>query len=110
MHDTSETPTTTLGPPIISALTKKEEGTKHKAWIIGLPLGKKLLYTDGSRSEGGTVSSAWHCLQTTTLAPKVLFEGRCNIGNRADIEDGEINEIQEGLRNLRNNKTGLGMI
>lgn len=91
-------------------LTKEEEGKKHKEWAKNLPPGKTLRYTDGSRSEDGTVSSAWHRIQTTRTTPRLLFEGKCNIGNRAEIEGGEIHAIQEGMQNHRRTKVDLDMI
>lgn len=59
-----------------------------------------ILYTDGSNSSTGITSNAWHSTRGPTMA--TMFEGHCQIEPNADIEDGEIHAIQEGLRQLVN--------
>lgn len=113
VDDDMEDPTihsiATLPPPIIANSVKEIEGPRHKEWFRRLPPGTTVLYTDGSKGEDGTTASAWHCVQTGTRN-KVLFEGNCNIGNKADIEDGEIHALQAGLTALRHTVTNLGQI
>lgn len=91
----------TLPPAIISPEDKKEEGTAHQEWLKNLAPGIAVLYTDGFRADNGTTASAWHCLLTTNKQPTELFEECCNIGDEADVEDGEIHGIQEGIHNLK---------
>ncbi|KAL0630530.1 hypothetical protein Q9L58_010623 [Maublancomyces gigas] len=64
---------------------------------------------DGSKGTNNNTATAWHCIQTGR-SDKLLFEGKCNIGNKAGIEDGEIHALQEGQNNLRNTKENLGLI
>lgn len=97
-----------LAQPIIATTPKEEEAILHKYWVLSLPPGTILLYRDGSKTPGGITGSAWYCISMDHphLRPTVLFEGQCQIGDREDIEDGEIHAIQEGLTRL--NTTTLG--
>lgn len=61
------------------------------------------------QSEDGIKASAWQCVQTGS-PNRILFEGKCNIGNKSDIEDGEIHALQEGLAALGKTKANLGLI
>lgn len=62
-----------------------------------------LLYTDGSKKDDGTMSSAWQIVK----GPKdtILFDRHCQTGKNADIEDTEIPAIQEGLHQLAKGNT-----
>lgn len=90
---------TPLPPPAIGTGPKAKEAKEHNRWVQSLPPETVLLYTDGSKSADGTTSSAWRAVTTTgdRRPPATLFEGKCQIGNKADIEDGEVHAIQEAL-------------
>lgn len=62
-----------------------------------------LRYTDRSKGMDGITTSAWYCVKGPRKLP--LFRGHCQIVLRADIEDGEIHAIQEGLSLLAANRT-----
>ncbi|KAL0630690.1 hypothetical protein Q9L58_010459 [Maublancomyces gigas] len=104
MEDTTHHHCEFLAQPHISAQGKAQEGSDHRIWVNTIPTGTIVLYTDGSKAEDGTTSSAWHCIQIED-GHTLLFQGQCQIGHEADIEDGEIHAIQEGLHELRRRQT-----
>lgn len=87
--------------PIISNSAKETEGREHTKWVHSLPDVTILRYTDRSKTEEGTTSSTWDCVVRENMESRLPFEGQCQIGNKADNEDGETHAIQEGLYNIR---------
>lgn len=86
---------------IISSSDKETAGRENKKWVRELPDGTVQLYTDGTMAENDTTSSAWHYVVQAGGVSKLLYEGQCQIGRKADIEEGETLAIQEGLYNIR---------
>lgn len=89
-----------MDPTCIGERDKGEEAISHRKFLITIRHATVLLYTDASKNTDGRTSSVWHCVKTNGQGTETLFEGHCTIGNYADIEDGEIHRIQEGLRRL----------
>lgn len=67
-----------------------------KTWALGIDEATILLYTEESKNSKETTSSAWRC--NIGLGKKILLKGHCQVGDKAEIEDGEIHAIKEGLR------------
>lgn len=84
--------------PEIAQSSKEEEVGRHKTWACGISRDSILPYTDGSKGTDRTTSSAWHCVKGPQGTQ--LFQGHCQIGNKAAIKDRETHAIQEGLRRL----------
>lgn len=56
------------------------------------------------------MASTWHCIKTTNTTTIKLFEGKCNIGTQANIEDRKTHAIQEGLAGLWRSTVNIGKI
>lgn len=91
-----------LATPERGQRVKKKEAKNHEKWLRCLPPETTLLYTDGSKDSKGITSLAWYCCRTSSSVrpPISWFEGKCQIGNNAAIEDGEIQVIQEAMNQL----------
>lgn len=90
-----------MAQPDIPRLTKEREGTTHIRWLQQLDSGTILLHINTFKADDGKTASAWHCLSMRQEDPALLwFERKCQLGNKADIGDGEIHGIQEGLERL----------
>lgn len=87
--------------PDITSSSKVKVGAAHMRWLQWLESGTILLYPDGSKANNGVTASVWHCGSKRQQGPTLLWlERKCQLGNQADIEDGEIHGIQEGLKRL----------
>lgn len=87
--------------PGIANSSKKKEGMAHMRCLQGLESDNILRYTDGSKTDTGDTTSACHCVHTRKQGPaKLWFEGKCQLGDQADIVDREIQGIQGGLEQL----------
>lgn len=56
------------------------------------------------------MTSAWHCSSTGNPHPTTIFEGRCCVTGKAEIEDGEMHAIQKRLAALRERGTSIMVI
>lgn len=82
----------------ISTETKEATALKHKIWASNISSTMLLLNTDSLKMSNGITASAWRCTEGPTKL--VQFEGQCQIGNQAEVENDKIHAIQEGLHHL----------
>lgn len=98
MEDAAQTKLPYLDEPEIANTSKEEETMAQIKWAREVDDGTILLYTDRSKHGNRTTSSALHC--TKGPGKGTLFDGQCQCGGEADIEDGDVHAIQEVLRIL----------
>lgn len=91
-----------LESPHISLSCNEEGSADHERWVQHLPPETMLLYTDVSKKADSRTSTIWHSVVTIgkNHPPAIIFKGNCQIGKKADIEDGKIHSIQGGLSHL----------
>lgn len=80
----------------ISPLPKETTAVLHR---LKIPTLSKclLVYTDGSKSINGMVSSGWAIFDPSVSLTLPITTGGCNIGTHAEVIDGETHAIQEAL-------------
>lgn len=64
---------------------------------IELPIDAVLLYTDGPKLDSQYCSSDWVVYRQGTEC----LAGQCNVRENAEVSDGELHAIQEGLLDVR---------
>lgn len=94
---------TMLSQPVIG-VGKELEAERHMQWLQTLGKGTILQFPNGSKSEHGTVSSAWHSIEVTEQAMHTHVESGCQIGTWTDIEISERHAMREGLARPRDTK------
>ena len=72
----------------------------HERWLQTFPDHTIIIYTDGSKLENGAVGCGWAIYHCGDCQLYRLSEGRCHLGNRAEVFDAELHAVQEAVSTL----------
>jgi len=72
----------------------------HEKWLQTHPDHTIIIYTDGSKLENGAVGCGWAIYHCGDRQLHRLREGRCHLGNRAEVFDAELHAVQEAVSTL----------
>ena len=63
--------------------------------------GTIVVYTDGSKLEDGSTGCGWAIYSTTGGRERLVTDGCCYLGKKAEVVDAELHAVHEGLMALR---------
>jgi len=95
--DTAEGVVKTTSPNPDKTTRTKE---LHEKWLQTHPDHTIIIYTDGSKLDSGAVGCGWAIYHCGDRQLYRLSEGRCHLGNRAEVYDAELHAVQEAVSTL----------
>jgi hypothetical protein len=72
---------------IVVHISKNNADLIHKSWLDTLADGTLVIYTDGSRSEGGLTGAGWIITEVQNHELKTSVTEHCHLGNRMEVFD-----------------------